>query len=253
MSEKLQNILNWMQQYKFHNHVKGVVLGLSGGKDSTVVAMLAKKVFGDNVVAVMMPDHKQNDINDSIEIAQTLEVKSMEVNIGRVIDKLFNDIIVAGKRRLNEDFSITVKSQTNIPPRIRMTTLYAIAQSLGYLVIGTGNYSERYCSWFTKFGDGGYDFNPIQNFTKTEVVEIGLELAEEFGLDKKFITKAPSDGLTGKTDEANFGFTYDFLDKYLCGELSESEKEQNYETICKIETMHSYGSHKLSMPEGCPR
>lgn len=239
------DIINWLTTYKDKNHVPGVVLGLSGGKDSTTVAMLAKKVWGSNVVAVMMPNCTQPDIEDSVEIARELNLKTLRVNIGGIFRSLVDAIELA-----DDSPEISAKAKTNIAPRIRMTVLYAIAQTLGYQVIGTGNYSERYCSWFTKFGDGGCDFNPIQNLTKTEVVEIGLELAKEFGLDEKFITKQPSDGLTGKTDEDNFGFTYDFLDKYLRGKLTEEEKTQNIDIINKIESLHKAGEHKLKMPDG---
>ncbi len=235
-----KEIIQWLEDYKKNNNVKGVVLGLSGGKDSTVVAMLAKKVWGDNMVAVMMPNGVQADINDSIEIAKQLNLRTMTVNIGSAMTALLDATSI----------DISAKSKTNIAPRLRMTVLYAIAQTLGYQVIGTGNYSERYCSWFTKHGDGGYDFNPIQNLTKTEVVELGLDIAKDFELDEKFITKQPSDGLTGKTDEDNFGFTYDFLDNYLRGKLTEEEKTQNIDIINKIELLHKAGEHKLKMPDG---
>lgn len=240
MSDLLTDVLDWLEKYKRDTDCKGVAFGLSGGKDSTVVAMLAKKVWGDNVVAVLMPNHIQPDIDDSYEIAHTLELDYKVVNIRDAFCGVLD----------NTPLDISLKAQTNIAPRIRMTVLYAIAQTLGYQVIGTGNYSERYCSWFTKYGDGGCDFNPIQNLTKTEVVKIGLELAKEFELDEKFITKQPSDGLTGKIDEDNFGFTYDFLDNYLRKNLTEEEKTQNISIINKIEALHKSGEHKLKMPDG---
>jgi NAD+ synthase len=137
--------------------------------------------------------------------------------------------------------NISDQAKTNIAPRIRMTVLYAIAQSLGYLVIGTGNKSEAMIGWTTKFGDSACDFNPIGHLTCREVIEIGIELAEEFGLDINYIVKKPADGLTSKTDEDNFGFTYAELDDYLLY----NKRGPNVE---KIENMIRWAEHKRKMP-----
>ena len=196
-------VIDWLKNFKQKNNVKGVVLGLSGGKDSTTVAMLSKKVWGDNVLAVLMPNGEQKDISDSLDIAQTLGLNYKIINIGNIYNEIVN---------LTEP---TEKSKTNIPPRVRMTVLYAIAQNLGYLVIGTGNLSESFIGWTTKFGDSACDFNPIGNCTCSEVIAIGKELAEVYGLPLKYIEKTPADGLTGKSDEDNFGFTYKEVDEYI--------------------------------------
>ena len=188
MSEKLNRIIDWMNEFKEKNNVKGVVLGLSGGKDSTVVAMLAKKVFGDNVIAVSMPNGYQQDIDDVRAIISALKLDSPLVNIQNTFNQLLNDTPVP----------ISDKAKTNIAPRIRMTVLYSIAQSFGYLVIGTGNKSEAMIGWTTKFGDSACDFNPIGHLTCREVIEIGKELAAEFGLDINYIVKKPADGLTNR-------------------------------------------------------
>jgi NAD+ synthase len=231
MSEKLDKIINWMSDFRDKNNVKGVVLGLSGGKDSTVVAMLAKKVFGANVVAVSMPNGSQSDIGDVREIISALKLDSPLVNIQKTFDQLLNDIPVP----------ISDKAKTNIAPRLRMTILYGIAQSFGYLVIGTGNKSEAMIGWTTKFGDSACDFNPIGHLTCREVIEIGKELAVEFGLDESFIVKKPADGLTSKTDEDNFGFTYDELDDYLLYNKIGPNNE-------KIQNMIKWAEHKRKMP-----
>lgn len=125
-----------------------------------------------------------------------------------------------------------------------MTILYAVAQTLGYRVIGTGNASEAYIGWTTKWGDSAYDFNPIAHLTCTEVMALGDLLADEFGLNKKYVTKTPSDGLCGKTDEDSFGFTYATLDGYISGGMSNTD----YETALKIEQMHQASEHKRNMP-----
>lgn len=231
MTDKLSRVIDWMTEFKEKNNVKGVVLGLSGGKDSTVVAMLAKKVFGANVVAVSMPNGTQSDIGDVREIITILKLTSPLVNIQNTFDTLIHDTYM----------NISDKAKTNIAPRIRMTILYAIAQSLGYLVIGTGNKSEAMIGWTTKFGDSACDFNPIGHLTCREVIEIGKELAEEFGLDESFIVKKPADGLTSKTDEDNFGFTYDELDDYLMYGIEGPNIE-------KIKNMIAWAAHKRRMP-----
>jgi NAD+ synthase len=231
MSEKLNRIIDWMHEFKEKNSVKGVVLGLSGGKDSTVVAMLAKKVFGDNVIAVSMPNGRQSDIGDVRAIISALKLDSPLVNIQKTFNQLLNDTPVP----------ISDKAKTNIVPRIRMTVLYSIAQSFGYLVIGTGNKSEAMIGWTTKFGDSACDFNPIGHLTCREVIEIGKELAEEFGLDVNYIVKKPADGLTSKTDEDNFGFTYDELDDYLLYGIEGPN-------IDKIKNMIKWAAHKRQMP-----
>ena len=231
MSEKLERIIKWMSDFKTKNNVKGVVLGLSGGKDSTVVAMLAKKVFGENVLAVSMPNGKQKDISDVQNIIKALQLNAVTVNIKNTFEQLIEDTCI----------DISDKAKTNIAPRIRMTVLYGIAQSLGYLVIGTGNRSEAMIGWTTKFGDSACDFNPIGHLTCREVVEVGIELAKELGLDIGFIVKKPADGLTGKTDEDNLGFTYEELDDYLMYDKAGPN-------IDKIRNMITWAEHKRKMP-----
>lgn len=231
MSKKLEQIIKWMSDFKTKNNVNGVVLGLSGGKDSTVVAMLAKKVFGKNVLVVSIPNGGQKDISDVQNIIKTLGLTAVTVNIKNTFEQLIKDTCI----------DISEKAKTNIAPRIRMTVLYGIAQSLGYLVIGTGNKSEAMIGWTTKFGDSACDFNPIGHLTCREVIEIGMELAEEFGLDASYIIKKPADGLTGKTDEDNLGFTYKELDDYLM-------YNKEGPNVDKIRNMIALAEHKRKMP-----
>lgn len=249
---KLQRIIDWMEKYKQEANCRGVVVGVSGGKDSTVVTMLAKKVFGDNVFALLMPNGKQADIGDSLDIVKTLKVNYRIVNLETVYNSLLHVIerTVVTTSEGKTDFSencpkISQKATTNIPPRLRMTTLYAVAQTLGYRVIGTGNASEAFIGWTTKWGDSAYDFNPIANLTCREVREIGKILATEFNLNEKYIDKQPSDGLCGKTDEESFGFTYSDLDNCLLktylGTVSES-------VVQKIRQMHTASNHKRKLP-----
>ena len=229
--EKIQEIKDWLQARK-DSGCRGVVLGLSGGKDSTVVAMLAKEVWGDNVVALIMPNGLQKDLIEAVDIAQRLQIYYEIFPIQSVYEELVE---------LYGDYSS--KALSNVAPRLRMTRLYLVAQSLGYWVIGTGNLSEHYIGWCTKFGDMGCDFNPIAHLTCREVIQIGMILADKYQLPRKYISKTPEDGLTGKTDEENFGFTYDQLDDYItCGTSGDANVDN------KIEAMHKAAIHKLVMP-----
>lgn len=239
MASKLtKQIIKWLEEYRDNTQCRGVVLGISGGKDSTTVAMLAKKVWGDNVVGIMMPDGGQVDLDDSVAICSSLNLRHALVNIGGAVTQILHSI------NASVPFvDVNQKAITNIPPRVRMTALYAIAQTLGYRVIGTGNASEAYIGWTTKWGDSAYDLNPIAGLTCGEVVEVGLDLAKDFGLDEKYIVKKPSDGLTGLSDEDNFGFTYSELDGFINGVLPESA-----EVGKKIIAMHTATEHKRCLP-----
>ena len=246
-------IVSWLEDYRDNKGCKGVVFGVSGGKDSTVVSMLSKKVWGDNALGILMPNGVQADIADSLEIVKAVGVNYRVVNIGEVYNSFVNVIENKTDGEVNI-IGISEKSKTNIPPRIRMTVLYAVAQSLGYMVIGTGNRSEGYIGWTTKFGDNANDFNPIAHLTCTEVIALGHSLADEFGLDKKFVIKTPTDGLTGKSDEANFGFTYRQLDEYIKFKDEHPSGDglpENFpqEVARKISAMHLSSEHKRNTPK----
>lgn len=240
---KIKRILDWLEEYKYSTKCKGVVLGISGGKDSTVVAMLAKKVWADNVVGVLMPNGNQVDLDDAIKVVTALNLRHYTVNIGDIVNTIF--LAIDNELLSNKDCAniISEKAATNVPPRVRMTILYAIAQTLGYRVIGTGNTSEAFIGWTTKWGDSAYDFNPIYHLSCSEVIEIGKELAPEFGLDIKLIEKSPADGLTGTTDEENFGFTYKELDSYM-----KDSRTVEKDVGDKILKMHLESAHKRMMP-----
>ena len=249
----LNQITEWLTKYKEKTNCKGVVLGLSGGKDSTVVAMLAKMIWGDNVIALLMPQGKQKDISDSLAIARTLNLNYRVVNIETIVNSLKHVVELRVDKNDNgeDDYfencpPISEKAKTNIPPRIRMTVLYAVAQSMGYRVIGTGNLSESYIGWTTKWGDNACDFNPLAFLTCTQVVEVGKYLASKFGLDEKYIIKTPSDGLCGKTDEESFGFTYKQLDEWIL--KGNQVNRYDSDVIIQIEKMHALSEHKRSMP-----
>lgn len=215
MNKIYNNIINRLKEFQERNHVNGYVLGISGGKDSTVVAKLLVDAIGkENVLGVLMPNGEQKDIDDSYKVCEYLNINYTIININDAFDGIVQQVNLSKIHTVNnneENIFLTEKSLTNVAPRIRMTTLYAIAQSLGYLVAGTGNKSERFVGWLTKWGDGACDINPIAHLTCTEVIELG----DYLGLPYDLVHKTPADGLTGKSDEDNLGFTYKELDSLI--------------------------------------
>ena len=223
-------IRNW---FKDNGPGCNAVIGISGGKDSTVVAALCCEALGkDRVIGVMMPQGFQEDIEVSYSVVNHLGIRSIQVDIGEAINELLNDIrygIYDMSYQGPGAIDISRQTLVNLPPRIRMATLYAISQSLNGRVSNNCNLSEDWVGYSTRWGDSVGDFAPLAGLTVTEVKEIGREL----GLPAEFIDKVPSDGLCGKTDEDNLGFTYDALDHYIrTGECEDAEVK------AKIDTLH---------------
>ena len=210
--------------------VKGIVFGNSGGKDSALVGILCKAAC-DNTVGVIMPcASKRNfglDADDGRELAEQYGIETRLVDLTPVREQEMTELSKITK--LND------MAVTNIAPRLRMTTLYAIAAAEGLLVAGTGNRSEAYMGYFTKWGDGANDFNPISDLTATEV----FAFLEYLGAPRSIIDKAPSAGLfDGQTDETEMGVTYKAIDDYLLnGNVTEADK-------AVIERYHSRSEHK---------
>lgn len=188
------------------------VVGISGGKDSSVVAALCVEALGkDRVIGVLMPQNTQNDI-ESYDLCNTLDIKHYVIDIGKTVDDILNLIW------LRTGLDLSSQTKINLPPRIRMSTLYAVSQSLNGRVANTCNLSETLLSWETRWGDAVGDFAPISDLTVQEVKAIGYEL----GLPKELIEKVPSDGLCGSTDEEALGFKYSVVDKYIrTGEIDD--------------------------------
>lgn len=205
VAEVTDKLISWIREW-FDKNGKGcnAVIGISGGKDSSVVAALMVKALGkDRVIGVMMPQGVQSDISDSELLIKTLGIKSVTVNIGKIVD----EAILA----MPDDIELTKQSTQNLPPRIRMSTLYCVSQSMNGRVINTSNYSERFVGYGTVGGDLIGDMSPLSKFIVCEVKAIGRYL----GLPECLIEKIPADGLSGLTDEENFGFTYAVLDQYI--------------------------------------
>lgn len=217
-AKKVKNeCVKWIQDF-FEKNGPGcnAVVGISGGKDSSIAAALCVEALGkDRVIGVLMPQGKQHDIDMAYLLVNHLGIKHYEVNIEKAVNGLL-DVIP-------QELEITTLSKTNLPPRIRMTTLYAVSQSCNGRVCNTCNLSEDWVGYSTRYGDSVGDFSPLSHLTVTEVKEIGHLL----GLPNELVEKTPIDGLCGKTDEENLGFTYAELDVYIrTGVIDDAEKKE---------------------------
>jgi NAD+ synthase len=222
--------VQWIRDW-FDANGKGcnAVIGISGGKDSLVAAALCVEALGkDRVIGVMMPDELQADIADSMAAVKHLDIKSYNINIHNAILGLISSF--------PGGFEVKQQSVINLPPRIRMATLYFISQSNNGRVVCTDNASESYIGYSTRWGDNVGDFSPLLNFTSDEVVAIG----DALGLPYKLTHKTPSDGLCGKTDEDNFGFTYETLNNYIRTGICEDKEVKS-----KIDNLHNKNLFKL--------
>ena len=235
-AEKVANeIVEWVRDLfeKTASPTTNAVIGISGGKDSSVAAAVCVKALGkDRVIGVLMPQGEQADISFSHLLVNTLGIKSYTVNIGDTVTSFMNEL----KKHVEPSNQAIV----NTPARIRMTTLYAIAACNNGRVVNTCNLSEDWVGYSTKYGDAAGDFSPLSDLTVTEVLQVG----EFLGLPKELVHKVPIDGLCGKTDEENLGFTYAMLDKYIRGEDDLSSVPEIKE---KIDRMHKANLHKLQL------
>ena len=197
------NAIEWIRNYVEKTNTKGVVIGNSGGKDSaTVIAMATKALGKERVLTVAMPCNSiKEDLDDAKLVSSTFDVELKIIDLSNTYSELEKSI----------DLELSDESKINIKPRLRMTTLYAIAQNKGYLVMGTSNLCERMVGYTSKWGDSASDFNPIGNFTVDEVLEIGKYL----GVPERIINKAPSDGLGKLTDEEKMGVSYKQIAEFI--------------------------------------
>ncbi len=224
--------IDWIVEF-FEQNGKGcnAVVGISGGKDSSVAAALCVRALGkERVIGVLMPCGNQHDIDCAYSLVNHLGIKHYEINVQAAVEGL--------KAAMPEGLSLTAQTVTNIPPRIRMTTLYAVSQSVNGRVVNTCNLSEDWVGYSTRYGDAAGDFSPLCNLTVTEVKEIGHYL----GLPSDLVEKTPIDGLCGKTDEENLGFTYAELDRYIRdGVIDDADKKAN------IDRRHKMNLFKLQL------
>ncbi|NLC76196.1 MAG: NAD(+) synthase [Clostridia bacterium] len=236
MAQISAEIVSWMQEKVQAAGGKGAVFGLSGGIDSAVVAGLCTRAFGDHALAVIMPCYSaQEDVEHALLVAKTFRLPYLIVDLNNTYDALAGEL----RAKMLQGAENKEIALANLKPRLRMTTLYYYAACFNYLVMGTGNRSEIAVGYFTKYGDGGVDLEPIGHLLKQEVVA----LADYLGVPKEIIDKAPAAGLwEGQTDEQELGFSYADLDRYLkYGEAEAGVK-------ARIEALRRQSEHKRRMP-----
>lgn len=224
--------VEWIRDF-FEENGKGcnAIVGISGGKDSSIVAALCVEALGKNrVMGVLMPNGEQSDISYSYFLCGNLGIKFVTIPIEDAVNGVLN--------AMKENVDISDQTLINLPARIRMSTLYAVSQSMNGRVANTCNLSEDWVGYSTRYGDAAGDFSPLSNLTVTEIKQIGRVL----GLPDELINKVPTDGLCGKTDEDNLGFAYDVLDKYIrTGEIEDEEVKK------RIDMMHEKNLFKLQL------
>ena len=227
-----EKLVVWLRDY-FDNNGQPInaVVGCSGGKDSTVVlAALTKAIGPERIYAVLMPNGEQADIDCAYKLVNHLGIKYYVINIRDALDGIKNSI--------SSELDLSQQSIVNLPPRIRMSTLYAVSQSVNGRVVNTCNLSEDWVGYSTRYGDAAGDFSPMSLLTVDEVKKIGRVL----GLPDDLVDKVPIDGLCGKTDEDNLGFTYAELDRYIrTGEIEDMDKKK------RIDRLHNINQFKLQL------
>ena len=228
--------VEWIRDF-FEKNGNGcnAIVGISGGKDSSVAAALCAEALGkDRVIGVLMPQGEQHDIDMAYKLVKHLGIKYYVVNIKDAVDGVLSSI--------PSDLEISELTKTNLPPRIRMSVLYAVSQSCNGRVCNTCNLSEDWVGYSTRYGDSVGDFSPMSHLTVTEIKEIGYVLQ----LPKELVDKVPIDGLCGKTDEENLGFTYAELDVYIrTGKIADASKKdlidkKHAANLFKLELMPSF-------------
>ncbi|MBQ3937420.1 MAG: NAD(+) synthase [Ruminococcus sp.] len=232
VNKTIEQACAWITDF-FEKNGKGcnAVLGISGGKDSSVAAALCVKALGkDRVIGVLMPNGEQSDIDCAQKLVKHLGIKNYTVNIKQGYDGIVNAIPA--------ELEFSEQARINLAPRLRMSTVYAVSQCCSGRVVNTCNLSEDWVGYSTRYGDSVGDFSPLSHLTVTEVKQIGKQL----GLPLDLVEKVPSDGLSGKTDEDNLGFTYAVLDKYIRTGVCEDEKVK-----ALIDRKHKLNLFKLQL------
>lgn len=236
-----ERISGWIKEQVEKAGAKGCMVGLSGGLDSSTVAVLCKQVFPNHTLGLIMPCHSSAvDLQHARALADKFSIETKLVDLTETFNSLYKNL--EGESYLKSKMSLCI---ANLKPRLRMLTLYYFANNLNYLVVGTGDKSEIFMGYFTKYGDGGVDLLPIGNLLKTQV----KSLAKELGIPKEIIEKAPTAGLwEGQTDEGEMGITYEELDKII--QAIESKNTQGCEpkTLEKLKNRNLKIEHKLKMP-----
>ncbi|SHJ30045.1 NAD+ synthase [Geosporobacter subterraneus DSM 17957] len=245
IAEKIDLTVEWLREKVKQSGTNGLVVGISGGIDSALVAFLIRKAFPENSMGVIMPcKSNPKDREDALKVVEACGIKHIEVELTQIHDNLFQKVTsVLGEDLLRDAGHNLRLSDANLRARLRMSTLYSVANALNYLVVGTDNAAEVYTGYFTKYGDGGVDILPITHLKKREVYAWSRYL----GVPQSVLDRPPSAGLwEGQTDELEMGTSYDMVDDLLEGkEIPQRDREI-------IERLHKRSEHKRRMPEGPP-
>ncbi|GAB3050314.1 NAD(+) synthase [Virgibacillus ainsalahensis] len=236
MEKHVNEIVAWLQKRVKDARVNGLVVGVSGGLDSAVVAHLIKRAFPDNSLGVGMPIHtSSSNVDDASRVIESCAIDSITVDLTETHDVMYSKIQKQLKEKNEFNESNDQLAGANLRARLRMATLYTLATNYNYLVVGTDNAAEWYTGYFTKYGDGGVDIQPLVEFTKTEV----REMAAYLGVPDHIVNKVPSADLwENQTDEDELGVSYAKIDAYLTGEeIPEEDKEI-------IKAKHQNTAHK---------
>lgn len=245
LEKKVNFIVDWLRALTKKANARGLLVGVSGGVDSALAAFLIKKACPDHSLGVIMPcKSDQQDEEDAFHVVRAARLKHVHIDLTKTHGMLLDEIRqVTEAEKWSEDADKSRLVDANLRARLRMSTLYALAQHYQYLVVGTDNAAEWHLGYFTKYGDGGADCVPLANLTKGEV----REWARYVGVPQEIIDKAPSAGLwEGQTDEEELGLSYDVVDRYLKGEAVPSRERE------MIERMHRQSEHKRTLPPKPP-
>lgn len=243
LDQKIDKTVDWIREIVTGAGCKGVVVGLSGGIDSTLVAFLIKRAFPDNAMGVILPCKSQSkDRDDAVAVAVAANLEFIEVDLTEAHDHVYNRVMDQLGDRVSE--GAARMTDANLRARLRMSTLYTVANARNYLVSGTDNAAEVYTGYFTKYGDGGVDFLPISSLTKRDV----YVWARHLGAPESVLVRPPSAGLwEGQTDEGEMGTTYEMIDNLLEGKIIPDHDRRI------IERLHQRTHHKRVMPPAVPK
>ncbi|RSK29393.1 NAD(+) synthase [Bacillus sp. HMF5848] len=245
MEVVIDSLVSWLQEQVSSAGLNGALVGISGGIDSAVVAHLIKRAFPDSSLGLIMPcKSNPKDQQDAERVAASCGINHQVIDLTKAHDALFSEVLNSLKQAGEWNENASKLGDANTRARLRMTTLYAVANNYGYIVVGTDNAAEWHTGYFTKYGDGGVDLVPLVHFTKGQV----RELAKVLGVPDEIITKAPSAGLwEDQTDENEMGTTYNMIDAYLTGQaIPDKDREI-------IDSLHNKSEHKRQMAAAPPK